>query len=145
MLPHDVVREAANLIRTGGHSQGCHARDAHGREVPLVTNTRGTTEVDTSRARIEGGAYAYSLYGALAVAIANTATNPSAIWPVVRDEAIRTLRDKAATGGTNHLHPVILLNEHMDTTKDDAVAFLERVAVLLEPTTKQTGEVTANG
>jgi len=142
MLPHDVVREAARLIREGGHSQRCHARDEFGFEVPLFTNTRGTTEIDTSRAKI-GKATAYSIYGAIAVAIQSTATNPTSIWVAVRDEALRSA--KATPGGSNNLHPVMALNEHPDTTQEDAVAFLERVALLLEPTAKQTVEVAANG
>lgn len=142
MLPHDVVREAARLIREGGHSQRCHARDEHGFEVPLFTNTRGMTEVDTSRAKV-GKATAYSIYGAIAVAIQSNSTNPTPIWVAVRDEALRCA--KSVPGGNNHLHPVMALNEHPDTTAEDAVAFLERVAMLLEPTSKQTSEVAANG
>lgn len=143
MLPHDVCREAAKLIRTGGHSQGCHARDRLGREVLLVVNTQGKEQVDTSRATITTEATAFSIYGALASVMALNPCNPTPIWIAVRDEAIRSMEGKRAVGGANHLHPVILFNEHMDTDKNAAVAFLERVALLLEPKGKQTPEVPA--
>lgn len=142
MQPHDVLREAARMIETGGHSQGCHARDEAGNEVPLFVDTRGATEVDMSRARL-GRATAYSLYGALAAAMQQYPTSPTAIWTVVRAEAEKVLEGRGIPGGTNHLHPVVMLNEHMDTTKDDAVAFLKACADKLDPA--KVGAEAANG
>lgn len=128
MLPHEVIRKAADLIRAGGLSQGSNARDAAGREVPL--HVGGGNE---GRAGINPAAVSFSIYGALAAAMAKNATNPTPIWVVVRDEARRTMEGKARAGGTNYVHPVILLNEDVDTTKESALLFLERCALLIEP------------
>ena len=133
MLPHEIFRAAADLIRAGGHSKGTDARDAEGNEVPLFTNTRGMTEVDTSRAEI-GEASQLSIYGALATAMNRDATNPTRVWTVAAEEAARSLEGKEVAGGTNYLHPVKALNEHPDTDAAAAIAFLERCALLAEPT-----------
>lgn len=139
MLPHDVILEAARLIEAGGHSQGCHARDAFGREVPL--HVTGSTE--TGRASINPAAVQFSMYGAVAAVLARNPSNPSAIWPILAREAKAALAGIAVPGGTNYLHPLILLNEHMDTSQEVALAFLERCALLVEPS-RAASEV-ANG
>lgn len=141
MLPHEVIRAAATLIREGGHSQGSHARDALGRDVALFGHTRSGEEVDVSRAEINPAAISFSLYGALAAVLRTApAGMTGVIWPMVRDEALRAMDGKSTAGGTNHLHPLVLLNEHMDTDKEGACAFLERCALLVEPKPKPKDE-----
>lgn len=137
MLSHEVIRAAASLIRAGGHSQGCNARDAYGREVPLYTTGSG----ENGRASINPAAVAFSMYGAVAAVIHRNPSNPSVIWPVLDTAARKAMEGRAATGGSNYLHPLILLNEHMDTDKDAAVGFLEGVASTLETSSGVTNKV----
>jgi len=137
MLPHDVLRTAASTIRAGGLSQGCHARDAQDREVELFATGSG----ETGKASINPNAVKFSIYGAVAAACSRNACNPSAIWPVLATEAAKVMAGKAAVGGSNHLHPLILLSEHMDTTTESAAAFLETLADTIKPADKVAGEV----
>jgi hypothetical protein len=139
MLPSDIFREAAKLIRAGGLSKGANARDADGNEVPLFTNTRGTTEVDESRATVSDKPTQLSLYGALATVMNRNPSNTTRIWTVAADEAMRTMTGKAVPGGTNHLHPVHLLNEYPEIDAEQACAFLERCALLTETPKAEAG------
>lgn len=129
MLPHNVLRTAASMIRAGGLSQGCHARDAEDREVELFS----TGSSETGRASINPAAVKFSIYGAVAAVCARNACNPSAVWPKLAEEAAKAMAGKKAVGGSNHLHPLILLSEHMDTTKESAAAFLETLADTMKP------------
>lgn len=135
MLPHEVIRAAANLIRAGGLSKGAAARDAYGKHVQLFGGTRGDKDVDTSRASLNGAAVQFSIYGALAAVMNRTPCNPSAVWPLLRIEAEKALEGKARPGGTNHLHlhPVMALSELAEMDTDGAVAFLEGVADKIAP------------
>lgn len=127
MLPAEVLRTAASLIRAGGLSQGCHARDAHGTEVDLFV-----TGGQEGKASVNPAAEQFSIYGAVTAACARNACNPTAVWVPLDRLAREKLADMVAVGGSNYLHPLICFSEHMDTTKEKAAAFLEQAATLIE-------------
>lgn len=128
MQPANVLREAARLIETGGFSQGCHARNFFGEEIELFLP--GSSE--NGRAGLNPSAVSFSLYGAVAAVLSKGHSNPSAIWPLLAAEAAKLVGD--IPGGANHLHPLILFSEHMDTDQTKAVTFLLTLASTLEQT-----------
>jgi hypothetical protein len=134
MQAQELIRAAAEVIRSGGWSQGDHARDMLGRGVPLFGGTGG----ESARAQINPDAVAFSIYGALVKAAAvNRANVPPALWVLLVEQAAKELSEatpgpKAVPGGTNHLNALILYNEHMDRTEAEVLSFLETAALTIE-------------
>lgn len=131
MQPHELIRAAAEIIKTGGWSQKAAARDHLGVEVPLFGGVTG----DTSRAGVNQAAVRFSIYGALvkAQAIAGTSVaNPGLMWHTLHQLA-KAEPGAPVTGGTNYVHPVLGYNDHEGRTVEEVLSFLETCALTLEP------------
>lgn len=128
MKPHELVRAAAEIIKATDWSQGAAARDHNGEQVPLYQPATG----GDSRVSIHPNAVAFSIYGALAKALATAGTkvaNPGLMWQTLSMLA----EGHVVPGGTNHVHSLIAFNDVEGRTKDEVLAFLEEAAQQLEP------------
>lgn len=130
MQPHELLRAAAEIIRTSGWSQGTAARDHNGDKVELFDGVKG----DMSRAGVNGAAVRFSIYGALVKAQANAGTtvaNPGLMWETLRLLALSE-PGAPAPGGANYVHPVIGYNDHEGRTRQEVLSFLEHCAGVVE-------------
>ena len=89
MMAHELLRQAA-LILAAGWSKGSDARDAAGRIIPLY--------VGAARATINPEAVAFSPYGAICKAAADTRSQlPRVMWtPGRAGRNARARRDASA-------------------------------------------------
>src|SRR6266705_3220544 len=113
MKPFELVRAAADVIRTGGWAHGLdeagigiNARNYAGKEVPLMLPGTG----ETSRASLNPDAVSFSIYGALVKAAGGgMIENGSLLWDTLHD--MSQAATGVAHGGLNHVHPVVQYNE----------------------------------
>lgn len=132
MRTHEVIRRAAAILTEIGWCQGANATGSSGEPLPL----HEATTAGDGRVRINPRARAFSMYGAIAKALqeADTAVPQTGrMWEVLAAlarEIAGTLPDKSFAIG--HHSPVIHFNEHMDRTKDEVLALLEKAALTLE-------------
>ena len=126
MSSADVLRAAAEIVGKGWTTVGA-AEDAAGNTIPLYGGTLG----DTARAGINPAAVKFSMYGAIVKAMYDSPPpeGMNLAWKVLAD----TIIDRGAvTGGTNHLHPILLFNAAPDRTAAEVQALLLEVADLME-------------
>jgi hypothetical protein len=126
MQPYELIRRAAEIIRTGGWATGqdetgnaIAALDASGEPVRLLDASTG----GESRVRVNRKAVAFSAYGALVKAQELHGEPPSVglMW----DTLYRLARELGATpeGGVNFVHPIIQYNAAEGRTKEEVLAF----------------------
>src|SRR5882672_2086666 len=133
MKPFELVRAAADVIRTGGWAHGLdeagigvNARNHAGKEGPLMKVGTG----ETGRASLNPEAVSFSIYGALVKAAAGSVVEGGALlWDTLHD--MSQAATGVAHGGLNHVHPVMQYNETEGRTVEDVLAFLELVAIEL--------------
>jgi hypothetical protein len=117
MMAHELLRQAA-LILAAGWSKGADARDAAGRIVPLY--------VGPARATINPEAVAFSPYGAICKAAADTRSQlPRVMWD--------TLAELASKRGRGVTHPLRYINEAEDVTSAEVIALLNEAADMIDP------------
>lgn len=128
MQPHELIRAAAEIIKTSGWSRGAQARDTDGNSIPLF----GVAVGGDSRSSVNPAARSFSIYGALVKAMsqAGEASHVGLMWDTLH-------RLAHAETGTPHglgdnLHPVFRLNDAEGTTKEQVLAFMEKAAAVLE-------------
>lgn len=123
MKAHDVLRAAHAVILEGGWSAGASARDSAGGIVPLFAGA--------DRAGINPLAVSFSIYGAICKAASGQPqSEPALMWETMA----RCAKVIAGVpGGSNHLHPVIGINEMEGQTQDGVLAFLAACADELDP------------
>jgi len=136
MLPQDLIRAAAKVLQEKGWSQtgSSHAAAADGTPVSLWGNTRSVAPIDTSRATINPQAATFSIYGAIVAAHMVDATyleHAGLMWDCLY-RGSRAELGEHAPGGTNYVHPVIAYNEAEGRTKQEVLAFLEKIAAEIE-------------
>jgi len=144
MQPQDLVRSAAEIIKTRGWCRGepgtaraVNARGSDGEPVDLIL----ASSEGTSRASVNPHAWSFSIYGALvkAQAIAGVPVeNQRLMWDTLHRMA--SAATGAAHGGTNYVHPILQYNETEGRTKEEVLAFLDAVATELEPQVIRTVE-----
>jgi hypothetical protein len=130
MQAHEVLRQAADVIRAGWAAGGTHAEDAAGKPVPL----HGPSTQGTARVGINPRAVRFSAYGSVVKVLAGREANsvaPQPIW--IKLHELAKAKSPARPGGNNHLHPLIQFNADPERTAEDVVALLLEAADALDP------------